>query len=307
MKKIFFFNLVWLLLFTHLMPAQSNDYFPLSVGSYFKYQYSSTDYYSDMGMYVSQKNQSGVVIFNILSSVKTDSSINWSVKETDSIYTESKIIFNGETDTSYYSIESTTFTLFESLDSLHKLKASSNLSGIWDSPTNWHPPSIGYVTGLSINRYSSINYLSQHNFIMPVAFGDSLLFESKIGLTKASSYFNKGPIEIYEYHWIADLVDDSIATDIKKEIIPANFYLYQNYPNPFNPNTVISYSLPSGSILKLTVYNALGQIVKVLDKGFKNAGNYSVTFNASNIPSGIYFYKLESGQFTQVKKMILIK
>ena len=75
----------------------------------------------------------------------------------------------------------------------------------------------------------------------------------------------------------------------------------------FNPNTIISYSLPSSSNIKLVVYNTLGQTVKVLDSGFKQAGNYSVNFNASALPSGIYFYKLEAGQFSQIKKMMLIK
>jgi len=85
------------------------------------------------------------------------------------------------------------------------------------------------------------------------------------------------------------------------------FRLQQNYPNPFNPNTVISYSLPSASNVKLIVYNTLGQSVKVLENGFKNAGNYSINFNASDLPSGIYFYKIEARQFSQVKKMMLIK
>jgi Secretion system C-terminal sorting domain len=85
------------------------------------------------------------------------------------------------------------------------------------------------------------------------------------------------------------------------------FRLQQNYPNPFNPNTLISYSIPSASNIKLIVYNTLGQKVKDLENGFKNAGNYSVNFNASDLPSGIYFYKLEAGQFSQVKKMILLK
>ena len=307
MKKIFFFSLAWFLLFASLSSAQLIDYFPLSVGSYFKYQYSSTYYYSDMGWYVSQEDQSGVIIFNILSSAKTDSSINWRIKETDSIYTKSKIIYNGETDTSYYTIDSTIFTMFESLDSLHELKARSYLSGIWDSPTNWQPPYIGYETGLSIKRYSSINHIQQNYFILPIVYGDSLLFESNIRLTKASSYFAKGPIEIHEYRYTADLIVDSIVSGIKKAIIPDGYYLYQNYPNPFNPSTVISYSLPLNSKLKLILYNSLGQTIKVLENEVKSAGNYSVNFNAYDLPSGVYFYKLETEQFSQVRKMILIK
>ena len=89
--------------------------------------------------------------------------------------------------------------------------------------------------------------------------------------------------------------------------VPYGFSLSQNFPNPFNPNTVISYSLPSASNVKLILYNTLGQAVKVLETGFKQAGHYSVNFNASDLPTGIYFYKLESGQVSQVKKMILLK
>jgi photosystem II stability/assembly factor-like uncharacterized protein len=85
------------------------------------------------------------------------------------------------------------------------------------------------------------------------------------------------------------------------------YSLSQNYPNPFNPTTTISYSLPSSSNVKLNVYNTLGQSIKTLESGYKTAGNYSVNFNASALPSGIYFYKLEAGSFSQIKKMILIK
>ena len=85
------------------------------------------------------------------------------------------------------------------------------------------------------------------------------------------------------------------------------FMLHHNYPNPFNPSTVISYSLPMASKVKLTVFNSLGQLVKVLENVFKNEGSYSVNFNAVDLPSGIYFYKLDAGQFSQVKKMMLLK
>jgi photosystem II stability/assembly factor-like uncharacterized protein len=88
---------------------------------------------------------------------------------------------------------------------------------------------------------------------------------------------------------------------------PSHFALFDNYPNPFNPSTIISYSIPSASNVKLIIYNALGQSVRVLENGFKNAGNYSITFSATELPSGIYFYKLEAGQLSQIKKMMLIK
>ena len=90
-------------------------------------------------------------------------------------------------------------------------------------------------------------------------------------------------------------------------ILPAVYALNQNYPNPFNPNTLISYSLPLASNVKISVYNAIGETVQILENGFKNAGNYSVTFNAATMPSGIYFYRIEAGKFSQVRKMMLLK
>ena len=72
-------------------------------------------------------------------------------------------------------------------------------------------------------------------------------------------------------------------------------------------STIISYSIPIATNVKLIIYNMLGQVVEVIENGYKNAGNYSVTFSADELPSGIYFYKIEAGQFSQVKKMNLIK
>ena len=90
-------------------------------------------------------------------------------------------------------------------------------------------------------------------------------------------------------------------------ILPTIYSLNQNFPNPFNPNTIISYALPEASNVKITVYNAIGETIQIVENGFKSAGNYSLTFNANNIPSGIYFYRIEAGKFSQVRKMMLLK
>jgi hypothetical protein len=86
-----------------------------------------------------------------------------------------------------------------------------------------------------------------------------------------------------------------------------SFVLNQNYPNPFNPTTTISYSIPNNGLLILKVYDILGKEVAELVNEAKDAGNYSVTFNASELPSGIYFYTLTSGNFTATKKLILLR
>jgi hypothetical protein len=86
-----------------------------------------------------------------------------------------------------------------------------------------------------------------------------------------------------------------------------NFSLTQNYPNPFNPMTTINYNLDINSYVNLDIYNIIGEKVETLVSELQNAGNYKINFNASNLPSGIYFYKLVSNNRVLVKKMSLIK
>jgi hypothetical protein len=89
--------------------------------------------------------------------------------------------------------------------------------------------------------------------------------------------------------------------------VPTGYALNQNYPNPFNPSTIINYSIPKTNFITLKIYSALGKEVRTLVNEEKTAGNYSIKFSANNLPSGIYFYKMQSGNFSQTKKLILLK
>jgi hypothetical protein len=97
------------------------------------------------------------------------------------------------------------------------------------------------------------------------------------------------------------------STGNNTTIAPDKFELSQNYPNPFNPSTVINFSLPKSSLVTLKVYDITGKEVKTLVNELRSAGRYDVTFDASNFATGVYFYTLETENFTQTKKMLLVK
>jgi hypothetical protein len=87
----------------------------------------------------------------------------------------------------------------------------------------------------------------------------------------------------------------------------STFFLNQNYPNPFNPSTTISFTIPSRSLVTLKVFDLLGKEVTTIFSKEISAGNHSTQWNASNIASGVYFYRLQSGSFVDIKKLLLLR
>jgi len=104
----------------------------------------------------------------------------------------------------------------------------------------------------------------------------------------------------------------NITISTAHKAVPENFAVAQNYPNPFNPSTEISYDLPEAGNVNFEVYNILGQNVKTLVNGYQDAGTYTVTWNGddesgSTVASGVYFYRITSGTYKDIKKMVLMK
>jgi hypothetical protein len=100
----------------------------------------------------------------------------------------------------------------------------------------------------------------------------------------------------------------AMATSVEDENgIPARFSLKQNYPNPFNPSTVIEFGLSETSDVRLEVFDMIGQRIAVLVDGQKSAGTHQVQFDASDLSSGMYIFRIRAGIFTQTRKMTLIK
>ena len=119
--------------------------------------------------------------------------------------------------------------------------------------------------------------------------------------------FSKNTHPNFGYDWLPDTTLKIVNVNSYQEIIPTEFELKQNYPNPFNPTTKIVYSIPKSSKVILKVYNMLGQEVSTLVNDYKNAGKYEIEFNANNLSTGVYFYKIQADNFTKCMKMVLLK
>jgi hypothetical protein len=142
---------------------------------------------------------------------------------------------------------------------------------------------IGFVQG-----HGNSNSPKQYNYTDKDLFADGSKFQYRL-----KQIDNDGK---FEYSDVVEV-----------EVVPTEFELSQNYPNPFNPATTIRFSLPKQTQMKLNLYNMLGELVETIAEGNYEAGNYKINFSASNLPSGVYVYRIESSEFTQTKKMMLLK
>lgn len=107
--------------------------------------------------------------------------------------------------------------------------------------------------------------------------------------------------------WRRSLSEMVTSAEYSPSEVPASFRLDQNYPNPFNPVTTISFTLPSKSFVSLKVFDALGKEVSILVSQELPGGTYSTKWNAGGLPSGVYFYRLQAGSFTETKKLVLLR
>lgn len=128
------------------------------------------------------------------------------------------------------------------------------------------------------------------------------LIPSISSLTIANNYIFTGPYSVWRR-----LYSDIIGIQYISSEIPNGFFLSQNYPNPFNPSTNIEFSLPEKSFVKLKVFDINGKEVAKLVNENLSAATFRYVFNAENLSNGLYFYKLESGKFSETKKMIILK
>jgi hypothetical protein len=142
------------------------------------------------------------------------------------------------------------------------------------------------------------------------------------GSTELMTYLSAGAstysIRLYRYSGygsygviVSNTRPNSTMVDVKEKkqerILPKNYALSQNFPNPFNPSTSIQFQIPNSGHVTLKVYNMLGCEIASLINEVRSAGVYNFTWNASNLPSGVYFYRLQAGNYVEVKKAVLMK
>ena len=152
------------------------------------------------------------------------------------------------------------------------------------------------------------SFMQQHTDTLKLRYLD----EAKHNLAYAESDESNG---FHNHKYLMALLDDAITkaefivTGVQETAseLPVRFELQQNYPNPFNPTTTISFGLPKELLVTLKVYNLLGQEVATLFNGKQNAGNHVVEFYPGNLSSGVYLYRLQAGDFTDTKKLLLLR
>jgi hypothetical protein len=200
--------------------------------------------------------------------------------------------------------------------------------GVWSlgqkSPDTWAALGI-YAGALSYGGYKLLNATSAQKLKdIPIYFvcgdQDGLMSDNQTAYqlmrdagdsTLAFATFSGGHVSLLEnwqkmYEWIRNWTSEGV-TSVQKSDVASHYSLIQNYPNPFNPTTTISYSLPSKSFVSLKVFDLMGREVSTIVSEEMSAGNHSRSWNALHMPSGVYFYRIQAGRFTETKKFVLLK
>jgi hypothetical protein len=188
-------------------------------------------------------------------------------------------------------------------------------------PTSWWTSGVSFKKILVKGGIDVSGSINANNISINLANANSMSkkVNLRVWLPPGTTSLNQFPIGTVVTNGYATLSDTIVGnnstsynfvfpvTSVKNENNLINFSLSQNYPNPFNPSTIIKYSVPISGVVTLKVYNSLGQEIATLVNQEQNAGNYNITFDASKLASGVYMYRIQSGDFSLTKKMTLLK
>jgi Secretion system C-terminal sorting domain len=279
------------------------DVFPLRINNQWTYNYDY-EYRDDPGrspMY--QWSDTGTVNLQIINNIVTIDSTRWFVQETGSHWTRYNTQPWGGP-----SIEIDTFEIIENNHGNHRLYRAGDVNVIFMSVLPFLP---NLVDTACIYRYAMVDTGGYKNIDTRTTSGTyyRFLFNFKqdVGLTAVSE--DDGCLCL-TYYWTSHSLRSSIITGVSNSqefLLPRSYRLNQNYPNPFNPSTTITFTLPLRSFVSLKVFDLIGREVATIVSEEMQAGNYTRQWNASDLPSGTYFYRLQAGSFVETKKLILLK
>ena len=271
------------------------DVFPLAIGNHWTYGYKWSSY-DDIHNY----DDTGTVTIHIIDRIITNDSTRWIIQESNNLR-----FWFYPTDSSGSLIYIDTIELIEQFQGQHRLYRLDDINTITQSVLPFLP-----LVDTSVFRYQAVNaegikIMHSHNAIGMGIF--TFRFMQGIGLD--SIFVSDGCTCMSGFSGNHSLRSQIISgvVNYKMRILSENYQLMQNYPNPFNPSTIISFSLVARSFVSLKVFDLLGRDVANIVSEEMQPGNYSRQWNASDLPSGIYFYRLQAGSFAETKKLILLK
>lgn len=308
MKKLhsIFRVLPFLLLSQTLGFGQSLDFMPLALGNRWTYWYFA---YDDEQLAAYRTTDSGTATIRIVGRSATPDSILWDFEETRDILHRYNSYFPPIVDTMYAINDTIRYSVIEYLVGNHRFYRK----GWWD----W----------LSVFLLS-LDFSDNGAFFrfQPQVVGDTLAMraQSPADVPKPKSVlqavFARGaglaslryeePYLSGFYLYTNHILQDATVTSVAQPQVPSSpdrISLLQNYPNPFNPSTTIKFELPKSTPVNLTVYDILGRKVAVLVNESRVAGIHEVKFDGFGLTSGVYFYRLTAGQFSQTLKSVLMK
>jgi hypothetical protein len=154
-----------------------------------------------------------------------------------------------------------------------------------------------------------VQYISNVWYPISVTFPGGAMYDTVYGSPRIQppyGYYNYVPTGINSSRivWWSDIATN---VDNASTILPSEFILSQNYPNPFNPTTTVSFSLPYKSFVSIKIFDLIGRDVATIVLEELSAGSHSRQWNSEDLPSGVYFYRLQAGSFTETKKLVLLR
>jgi hypothetical protein len=273
------------------------DIFPLAVGNQWEYGY---DWFYDSGgpPGTGTHTDTGTVTIQVINKIELTDTTVWILKETYNLWTQFDYgVFNGPVNSA------DTVELIELHKGYHQLYKTGDANLIKQSVFPFFSDA-----DIMVYRFDSINAPVIKTVHSRNLFGMSTLsFKQGIGLI--SVYIDDGCTCMWGYtgnHSLRSQIITSVS-DRNVGLFSQKYRLLQNYPNPFNPSTIIPFFIPSLSFVSLKIFDCIGREVATLVHEELPVGNYSRYWNASNLPSGVYYYRLQSGSFTETKKFVLLK